>query len=595
MKKYLDSDKFWWLMLAILIIVQATVTAIMFANLKTDYHSDEIWNYGFANSSDGMHIYKDKEKNLRYDQEWVDAQVLKDYITVSEDEIFDYASAYDNASHDLNPFLGYFFLHFICSLFPGVWSPWFGFALNIICFAITQIFLFKLVKCSTKSNVFAFIACFFLGFSSGMRDVTVFLRIYAPAVTFTTMMAYYMAVIFQKRDEQVKKSVYVKLLLSTLGGCLTLHTFLIVAFAMTALYCLYYLFTGRFKKFFALGFLMAGAVGLSMIVFPSTYMHLFGDKQVDTVAVGALEFGLQFRAYFVYLTTDFFGIHTSAWHTMTGTYIMYAVLLLLFLLIPVCFILRNETYFKNFVKKLKDGIISLWHKKNNFPFDIIVMTGALLLLFVICGLRTSVYFMGRFSSRYIFIIYPIFVAILAEALYHILKLIFKEKNRWPVIIVSVLALTFTILNNALSNRTFFIESSQSGLKITEIEDNANVIVVMDDIVRMTSICAKLNHVDNYYYVTYDTALENNYEMTDNMDKDAPLYLLVDEEKMVVLSDLKFETELDEENFWNMYNNKMYYDKEKYLEYFEALPMVSKVEYVGFDVMFGRGISIYRLN
>lgn len=597
MKEYFGSKKSGWILLfAIIVATQCIVTAIMFANNKQDYHSDEYWNYGFANSSDGMHIYKNKEATeLRYLNEWTDASVFRDYLTVSEDEIFDYVSPYRNSTKDLNPFLGYYFLHFICSFFPGVYSPWFAFVLNIICFVITQIFLYKLIKSSTDNNVVAMIAVAFLGFSSGMRDVTVFLRIYAPAVMFTTMVAYYMQVIFKNRDEKVSKSTYIKLFLSAVAASLTLHAFLVVAFAMTALYCLYYLCTKRFKKMFALGLVMAGAVLASMLIFPSTFAHLFGDKAVEQGMSGALPFNLQFKAYFYYLTNDFFGIHTSAWATMTPVYISYGILLILFFTIPTCFILRNETYFKNFVKKIKEELISWWHKIKNFQFDIIVMTGAILFLFAICGFRTSVYFMGRLSSRYIFIVYPIFVAILTEILYHFGRLIFKDKVKKLIIIISCLAVIFTVLNNVLSKHTFFLECTRTGMTIEEMEENANVIVLMDEIVRMTAVTGRLMNVDKFYYVTYDSALKQSYEMTAEVDTKAPLYLLIDDEQMVMLSELKFEDELSEKNFWNMFNAGMYYDKEKYLDFFKKLPITEKLEYMGKEVIFGRGISIYKLN
>lgn len=596
MKKYLDSDKFWWILLAVLIILQSVVLSVKFTQ-KKDFHSDELWNYGFANSSDGMHIYKnDGTWDVRYFNEWVDASVLKEYLTVSTDEIFDYSATYTNAMNDINPFLGYFMLHFICSFFPGVFSPWFCFVLNLMCLAVTEIFIFKLLKGSTKSKVIALIACAFLGFSSGMRDVTFFLRIYAPAAMFTTMMTYYMALIFQKRDEQVKKSVYIKLLLSALAGFLTVHQVLFVAFAMTVAYCLYYLCTKRFKKFWAFGFTMLGAVVLSIAIFPITFTHFFGDGYAETVTDGALPFELQFKAYFVYITNDFFGIHTSAWHTMTLPYIGYTLIVLVFFLIPICFILRNETFFKNFLKKMRDGIISLWHRKSNFQFDIIAMILGLLVLFVICGWKTSIYYMGRPSSRYIFIVYPMFVAILAETLGHIFLLIFKGKPKIPAIILAVLAVVFTILNNALSLNTFLFASETDGMQAREIEENANVIVMMDDVVRMTNICAKLQHINKYFYVSYDSAFDQNYSLLEDMDKDAPLYVIIDEESLIDLDKLEFDNQQDEDNFWNIYNNtKIYRDREKYIKFFKNLPIAEKFEYRGIDTFFGRAMTIYRLN
>ena len=131
------------LILATVIFVQCIYITLMFGINKQGFHSDELWNYGFANSTAGTHIFKEDIGDvLKNTDSWQSSQLLRDYITVDKSEIFNYSAIYYNATQDYNPPLGYMMLHFICAMFPGKWSKWYCFELNIICFVIMQIYIY---------------------------------------------------------------------------------------------------------------------------------------------------------------------------------------------------------------------------------------------------------------------------------------------------------------------------------------------------------------------------------------------------------------------------------------------------------------------
>lgn len=46
-----------YLLLACIILLQTVCLTVSFANNKKGYHSDELWSYGFACSSDGMNVF----------------------------------------------------------------------------------------------------------------------------------------------------------------------------------------------------------------------------------------------------------------------------------------------------------------------------------------------------------------------------------------------------------------------------------------------------------------------------------------------------------------------------------------------------------
>lgn len=142
-----------YLMLVVIILIQVIYIACVFNVEKQGYHSDELWNYGFANSTEGKHVYStDVGREPKNCDEWVSTDVLRRYITVDKNEIFNYAAVYKNAANDYNPPLGYMLLHFVCSFFLEKWSKWYCFGLNLACFIIMQIYIYKLARSVTKNE-----------------------------------------------------------------------------------------------------------------------------------------------------------------------------------------------------------------------------------------------------------------------------------------------------------------------------------------------------------------------------------------------------------------------------------------------------------
>ena len=93
----------------IIVLIQIIYITYCFSVLKQDYHSDEIWTYGLANSSNGPYIYMTNDRSKQINAfEWTDSEVLKEYITIDNSEIFNYKMVFDNCADDWHPPL-YFF------------------------------------------------------------------------------------------------------------------------------------------------------------------------------------------------------------------------------------------------------------------------------------------------------------------------------------------------------------------------------------------------------------------------------------------------------------------------------------------------------
>ena len=579
--------------LGLIIILQVVYISCMFGVNKQGFHSDELWNYGFANSIAGAHIYKvDNGYDVKDVDSWQPSEKLRNYITVDKDEIFNYSSVYNNAACDLHAPLGFMMLHFICSFFPGTWSKWYCFVLNMLCFVIMQIYVYRLAASVCKNKLAGIFAVLFFGFTMGAQNICIYLRIYAPATMFAVMLMYYSNILYEMiKAKAVKNSVYIKLFLVTLAGCLTLHLFLTFAFIVTVMYCLYYLLTKQFKHFLIYGLTMAGSVAASIAIFPATINHIpgLGGEQLLTYATKKYPFAMQNKMYWAYMTSDLFGVHNSIWKTMTGTYILYAIAIILFITLPLCFVFRHELWFKKILNVL-------WHKVKDVTKNIkkgsytpFVQLASVIFIVMIASKTTSVLQMGNCSARYIFIVYPILASLAVIIVWNVIAYFIHNKKAISVICI-LLSLVFIVLSACLSQKGFYFRHYEEGKTLTMLEDDANCIIVSSGYWLLTCYANELYNTQNYYIADYDSVLTDSFD-SDSVNIKAPLYLILDVSEMdkgdnqyVLGQKVDFEDK-----------DKKEYKSQDYLSYFESLDITSKVEYVGTDAVFGRTVKIYSLN
>jgi hypothetical protein len=599
-----------YILLAVVILVQIVYLSCMFGLNKQGFHSDELWNYGFANSTDRTHVFQMDKLNLPENvNSWQSAELLKNYITVAKDGIFNYAAIYRNAGYDYNPPFGYMLLHFVCSFFPGTWSKWYCFVVNMAAFALTQVYLYKLVQSITGDAVIGMAACLFYGFTVGALDIAVFLRIYAPAVAFAVMLAYYAHEFFLHKDEKEKHGkILLKIFIASLLGCYTLNLFLVLAFCITAVYCVYYLFSRRIKALLKYGFTMLGSVAASALIFPVniqkalfflgllTYTDANGEQVSygDSFANSMYPAAFQFKVYWAYLTNDLFGVHTSPWATMTTTYIGYGLLVLVFILVPVCFVFRNEEWLHALWHKLKKLAGDMWRALGHSWFTLVALFGAMLGLIFVNANRTTIYGMGRVSNRYIFLLYPLmaaFAAALAGCLVKCLAVGLFRRKWLHVGLCVVVAVVFAVFSNLMSPKPYYYTHEETGVTLHDLEEDSNSIIVLSNYWLMTCLTCEMYDTGSYYLTDYDNALTQDCSSTE-VDLSAPLYLIVDTSGM---------DRDNAENFfgatiqWGDEIGEVTINKQDYLDYYAGQGYSTKCELVGTDAIYGRPLEIYRLN
>lgn len=581
--------------LLLIILIQVVYLTVSFGINKQGYHSDEMWNYGFANSTDLKNIYYYNRENgeHKYIYEWTDSKVLFDYITVDKSEIFAYDKVYENLEKDLNPPFQFMILHFICSLFPGKWSRWFGFSINIISFILMQIFLYKFIKRVTKSQTAAYIGLLSFGFSVGATSITTFLRMYALGVALSMMFVFYVNEVYLYKDEwkECKKNI-IKAAIVLLLGALTIHQFLILAFFVVLLYCIYFFFKKYFKVLLSFGVAMLAAVGLSMVIFPSTLSHLFGYTENSIVVKYPTAW--QFRIYLSFLTKDLSGIHISAVRTMAFSYFVVGCIVAFLILIPICFLLRNESGFKNFTVKVKDRIIYGFKNIRKVPYTVVALFGAIILFVFIDAFNSSVFRMGMYARRYIFLVYPLYSAGIIIIIYYILKFLINDKIINGVVF-TLLGLLMVVLTYVYSSNPFYLKHYEEGITLDDLGPDANFIAVMSEDWVLVSAANELCYTNSYFLTDYSNYDKMNY---DGVDSKRPLYLILD---VSGLNENDYLSSGANDGIFvvNEYSgdnsDDLGFNKTNIVNYYENLDFVKKMEYVGYDDMFGRNVEIYRLN
>ena len=138
MKKFLRDKSSHIIFICVLLI--QIIFMIFYCDMKKGYFVDELWSYGLSNSYYHAQIWEDGA----LDNPEISPDMFKEYMTVNEGEAFKFGSVIYNQTHDSHPPLFYMVLHAISSCFPGQFSKWFGLIPNLLYYAVTIIFLYKI-------------------------------------------------------------------------------------------------------------------------------------------------------------------------------------------------------------------------------------------------------------------------------------------------------------------------------------------------------------------------------------------------------------------------------------------------------------------
>ncbi len=473
-----------YLLLIVIIVLQLVWTSYVFLNVKQGYHSDEIWSYGLANSYYKPFIYLNPGVNIDtptaddYDNihEWITGETFKNYITVQENERFTYGSVYSNQTYDHHPPLYYFLLHTLCSFFPNQFS--FGYAYFLSCLFLigTQIFLFLLGKEITHSSAKALLPCFFYAGTNGALSTFIFLRQYNLLTMLTVMFIYFCA---RYLNDLSNKKILIPVFITAFLCFMTHYYGIIFVGAFTACVCLYLLLRRFFKKMFAFGLGMVGTLGIYFAVYPAALSQMLNNQRSSSDA--PYSFGVQLRWFISYTTRSLFAYEFPVFSTGNSSIVLAAIILAIVVIIPLCFLFRNETWFQKFQKMLRtkcEKALASLKAANYTPLFSIIASAALLL---VVNAIVNTYLMGLYSLRYIFVIFPFLCFAVVLIFMQIVSWIPKCKRF--LLPITSLAAAALILTQNLTQTSYFLFShfeKEKNTDYAELLKDQNCIIIQSE-------------------------------------------------------------------------------------------------------------------
>lgn len=593
--------------LVFLIFLCSARIVYVFTNYKEGHHSDETWSYGFANSfylpylySDEIDILETREKTANYN-EWLSGNFFNDYLVVNEGEAFRFDSIIYNKKGDMSPPLYEMAIHFISSFRPNTFSWWYALCINLVCFVIIELTLYKLALSLIKSKIGATIITIFYGLSYGAVSTVIYLRMYAMLTMFTILTVY----LFQKIYSQEKEKPFRYFLLALVAGlgAFTHYYYLLFAFIFTFVFCLTTLGKRQIKKCFTLGgAMLIGVVGY-LLLYPYAISMIFRSKYFYTADVDfPYSWVVNFCIYLLFYETV--GIK---W-TVDRFFIMYLgafVLLMLLFCLCVMFLFRNEVWYKNLVKKLTDGMhrliknrrvwfVRLINKIDPCELSILVaIFGSVLVVAQISHVES----MGSATDRYIFNLFPIFFAFVGSVVCKIFNIIHRKKIKTFLCVACFLFSVILLIRQGCQVKyiEYLFNKGDNKTDLEQFLTDKCVIIASDTPFRMEWYCLPLRHSDSVLFVNPHELIDANDALKVLPDR-SDIYLLVEmdgfiDESRVNESDGTMTYDVGDVGNWN----NRYLEKDFYKELEEINPIFSNRELEFSQHSFCGDLKIYKVS
>lgn len=642
MKNFIHSKKCIYFLLVIIILTGIGRFSYAFFVEKQGTHSDEEWSFGLANSYYEPYIYSsDDDQYSKNNNQWLSGDVLKNYLTVQKGERFSFGSVYYNMSCDMHPPLYFFVLHFLSSFFVDQYVPALALLINLICYVILSIYLYRLLCLMSKSRILGLLGVFFNTFAVGTLSMAIYMRMYMMVAMFAIMLVYYNGVLYYSNDIKTKKwSIYIKLAVTTCLGALTHHFFLPFAFIITAVMCIYFLIKKNWSVLLKYSIFMIIGVGLSIAIFPATLDHMLGiqtfayrdtgnysedqniakggalysqiSKTFTTDSINNYQYKI-FRYYFFTCLSlafsDLLGFSpVSPYKHAYYAYIISLLIIFIIIHISISFLFRKETWFIKYKEKMKNKIKNVPRKAtifiHKFNFFIFAVICSILFIISICSIRVNVISMGAFTTRYLFIIYPLLSIIITYFVYLFCKFITKKKRKLTNSLIISFTIICLLINNILNVSPYLWKTNSvtAPTILPELTNNANVIVVSSNQWLLTVYSPLIYNCKTFFFTSYEDFFKETTNIKEKIDSTQKTYLLLDTSAIAVdeselFNDANSELSINEINPKRIMIQSTDKDSIVYLDsYLNNIQSLSEnCTFINEATEFGIPIEIFELN
>ena len=479
--------------LIVMVFIQSLVL-IYLMNKKQNLFCDEIFSYSLSNSKFGILFEKEGKSSLEWHNRWIDSKTLKDYISVSSKNIFDYKNVYYNQTLDCHPPLFYYIIHTICSFFPNTFSKWYGFSFNIVLFVFVQLLLFVISKKTFNSDNYALLTCFIYGFSSCAIDCFIFIRMYSFQSFFYLLYVYFIMKLLEKNNS----IYYYSIILVTILGSLTQYHFYLFCFFIDLTLII---ITERHK---ILHIVIANIFGfiISNLYFPYFYQHIVNSSNgldalniIDRISPCILSIS--------YTLQEFLGLNTTF-----SIYISLIFVLSLFVFAIVYFV---KHYFD---------------KSSYNNMLIVYLTTFVYTAFIFSTINYK-YFGIILSGRYFFPICPMIIIIIVSFLYKL-----KKEYLTYFVIILIVSSNYQTLDYYYP----YIKENSDVLRLEKLIKNKNLIIYCNETGIYHSLFLSLLQTNKIFSKFYNNKKNIDLNEIPFTDKESTYLLIYPSNKFI---DTKF--------------------------------------------------------
>lgn len=599
----------------IITVLALAFTVYTYVYEKTGEHSDEIWSYGLANSHYRPHIFLDEiTAEYTVDNTWITGNELKEYITVQEDERFDYKSTIYNLAHDSHPPLYFLILHTICSFFPESYSRYYAFSINIVSFLAAAYFLYRLSEKLLKNRMLTVTvqAVYFFG-AAGVSNF-IFCRQYALVTAITLAFVYYSLKMLESSDKRkFIRNASITVILSFLG-CQTIYLFVVFAFVFAACTCVWLLRNKEIKRMLGYGAgMLAGA--LTVVLSPGVRYAIETRVGNDTDVSGEVlsestgslllpeEFLDKLKTCLEALTKDVMGLEMPDDLLYTARFLTATLGLVFAVTLPIIVltVIRKRNRIKdsavNVFRNIKEKKL---HCSKPETLVVLAIAAEIPVMAYAVLITTQNNEMGSYTDRYLFNIMPLLVLLIAIVLLKLSGFIVgvikrtAEKLRnctseketdtqsLPVGILASVVLLIIGINSAIQENQYTFPRVENEESIEEFVKDKDCVLALSNEWLITCYSDILCEADDIF-VTTSAALKAG-ELGESSVPEEEFYLIVDITKFALIEQLKSGEEEPEREAIETY----------FMQEAEKLYENRNIDYIMQDIIFGRYIYVYNV-
>lgn len=597
MKTEENRNKKLYIVLGLMVFVQLIFIIYGFHCKKGGYHSDELWSYGYANSYYQPYIFQDEDANLINVNEWVDGKELKDYIVVNKGETFKYDSVYNNQKYDLSPPLHTMILHTICSFFPGQFSKWFSFSINIVSFLLCMVFLFKTAKL-LKDDMFALCCCAVYGFSLGARDTYIYLRMYGLCAAFTMIIIYNFVSYFTnvKKGNKIVNKYLAGMCIASLLAFLTHYYMIAMVGILTFITCIILLFQKKIKVMFLVGTSML-VTFIVAVLQQYTVFNVMQAQMTDIVEKEAnYTFPLRFRIVSNFLMKKLFGIPVSMYKNKWVPIIVACIIFLLILSIPLLYLFRDTVFMKSIKRKVTFGFKNI---KNLFKYlerriNWFFVTFFLVVIgqIIVVGETSNIYGMGVYLDRYLFAVFPLAVVVGLAFFYQVCIILLKKRKRCRYLVIGVSLLLIGVnLYNRSNDSIYYFGNPENETAISDAVKDRDCIYVMEEEWILTAVAPYLMDSKEFFRVSYLDYINYEDAFKEKLKREQVILLLdTSPYSSMFVGDNGDPVEVINGQWVNLRLLN-----EELLKFYEDIEPSTEMQKLGEQLVYGRRMEIYLIN